>query len=365
MYVWQRVWTHDVGAAVRGFGSLSAGWRVLVAQTNGDRDWSQFAPDVATLRATGKTLTAVVRIDGERHVTDAEALTERIARWYHAHAGDWARIEIDYDCPTSRLAEYARFLRRLRGALPSDVALSITALPAWIESPTLTGVLAEVDESVLQVHSVLDPKLGLLSAPAATRWFERYSELTPKPFWIALPDYGSRVSWAKDGHLLAVISEGEEWTSGGEDRELEADPNAVRTVLDAVRTARVRALRGVVWFRLPVRGDRRVWSPAMLEAVIRGKLLERKLDWSIDRDSGGAFRVVLVNSGTEDVSMPRAIRLRRPCRAADGLGGYAIDRDEVGLVLRRTTPRMLRAGDSVAVGWTRCEPASQEIESES
>jgi hypothetical protein len=364
MYVWQRVWTPEVVAAVRGFGSFSAGWRVLAAQTNGRGDWSVFAPDTATLGATAKTLTAVVRIDGSRDVADADELTERIAHWYRTHNSGWARIEIDYDCPTSRLREYALLLRRLRRALPDDVALSITALPAWIESPDLRGLLAEVDESVLQVHSVLDPKLGLLSAPAATRWFERYSGLTPKPFWVALPNYGSRLSWDGDGRLVAVVSEGEEWANGAEDRELEADPSAVRRVLDSMQAERPRALRGVVWFRMPVRGNRRIWSAAMLEAVINGEPLERKLDWSIERDSAGAFRLVLANSGTEDVSMPRTIRLRHPCRAADGLSGYLIEHDGESVVLQRTTTRMLRSGDSVAVGWMRCEPAAEEIEVE-
>ena len=364
MYVWQRVWTPEVGAAVRDLGALSAGWRVLVAQTNAQGDWAEFAPDAAALRATGRTLTAVVRIDGARNLADAGALTERIARWYRARDGGWTRLEIDYDCATSRLHEYTLFLRRLRAALPADVALSITALPTWIDSPDLRAVLAAVDESVLQVHSVLDPKRGLFSAPAATRWLERYAELTRKPFWIALPDYGSRLSWDGDGRLLAVVSEGEEWASGAEERELEADPRAVRSVLDALRTERPPALRGVVWFRLPVRGDRRIWSAGMLAAVITGEPLAHRLDWSVERDTAGAYRVALVNSGTEDVPLPRTIHLHRPCRAADGLGGYVIGRDADGVVLERETSGMLRSGDSLAVGWTRCEPAAQEIESE-
>jgi hypothetical protein len=255
-------------------------------------------------------------------------------------------------------------LRRLRAALPERTPLSITALPAWMESPNLRSVLDEVDASVLQVHSVLDPKRGLFSEPLARRWYERYAALTPKPFWIALPNYGSRVSWDGDGRLLAVTSEGEEWARRAEDRELEADPAAVRRLLDAVEAERPAALRGVVWFRLPVRGDRRIWSAATFAVVLAGKPLVRELRWSIERDAQGAYRVALVNAGSADMPLPEAIRLRRPCRAADGLSGYVIERVSDGLVLRREGSAMLRAGETLPVGWTRCALGVEDIEIE-
>ena len=43
-------------------------------------------------------------------------------------------VEIDYDCPTSKLPAYARFLVELRSRLARRMALSITALPTWMNS---------------------------------------------------------------------------------------------------------------------------------------------------------------------------------------------------------------------------------------
>lgn len=50
-------------------------------------------------------------------------------------------IEIDYDAPTSRLSDYQRLLMAMRQGLPSDITLSITALPTG--SPPRTASFAE------------------------------------------------------------------------------------------------------------------------------------------------------------------------------------------------------------------------------
>jgi len=64
-----------------------------------------------------------------------------IADVYISSANDWARhgvkiqsLQIDYDCPTSKLKEYAVFLSKLREALPRQHALSVTGLGDWIVS---------------------------------------------------------------------------------------------------------------------------------------------------------------------------------------------------------------------------------------
>ncbi|MDS7875722.1 MULTISPECIES: DUF3142 domain-containing protein [Klebsiella] len=109
-----------------------------------------------------------------------------MARW-RSDGVNLTAIEIDYDAPTSRLADYQKLLRALRQELPSDITLSITELPTWISSPLLLPMLAVVDSTVLQLHSVQSPKQGLFDPILAQRWSTQYALISPHPFYLALP----------------------------------------------------------------------------------------------------------------------------------------------------------------------------------
>ena len=125
------------------------------------------------------------------------ALLDRIAATAAATPA-LAGLEIDYDCPTSKLAGYARFLAALRQRLAPDLALSITALPTWMSSSALERVAAEVSEIVLQVHAVDDPRHGLFDPAQAERWVRAFGRRTAQPFRVALPAYDVRVTWRTD-----------------------------------------------------------------------------------------------------------------------------------------------------------------------
>src|SRR5688572_2128085 len=65
-------------------------------------------------------------------------------------------LQIDYDCPTSRLSGYADFLTELHRALPPDTHLSITALLDWFRPGTrIQEVVNSVDEFVPQFYDSL------------------------------------------------------------------------------------------------------------------------------------------------------------------------------------------------------------------
>jgi len=67
--------------------------------------------------------------------------TKMIASRYYAHAAAWRKrgwtvkgIQIDYDSPTSKLQNYAHWLKRMRGVLHEDIEISITGLGDWLVS---------------------------------------------------------------------------------------------------------------------------------------------------------------------------------------------------------------------------------------
>jgi Protein of unknown function (DUF3142) len=354
-YVWQRVWTPAVSEAVRGAPRPISGWRVLVAQADATGGWQQFNPDVSALESAHRPLIAVIRIDGQRPVADVKRLAGDISRRFQAFPhGMWRGLEVDYDCSTNGLDQYRRLLTDLRSRLPADVDLSVTALPTWIRSDRLRDLLSIPDQSVLQVHSVIDPHRGLFDPVLARAWIEAYARVSGRPYYIALPDYGSRVEFDARGRLVGVISEEEEPGPERAGEELQADPATVGRFLAALRAHHPSAVRGVVWFRLPVEGDQRIWSTETWGRVMLGKALDRHLVVEVLKDKSGAYQLRLSNDGSADAPMPRQVAVPVACLESDGEGLYEVQRRADEIVWRISTERWLNVGDSVRVGWSRC-----------
>jgi hypothetical protein len=241
-YVWQRAWTGAVREAVANAQPELSGLRVLALEVAADGTMRMPAVDAASLRRASRPITAVVRIDGSRIPGDLSiaSVVEKVERWRIAGV-PVAGIEIDHDCATAALADYAAWLRGVR---PDGMRFSITALPTWATAPTaLAAVVAEVDEVVLQVHAVRAPTI--FDPRAARRDIERFARIAHGTnLRVALPTY--RVALG------------------------EAKPDDVATLLRSLEQKPVAGVTGVVWFRLPVAADRTAWSAPTLAAVIRG-----------------------------------------------------------------------------------------------
>jgi hypothetical protein len=357
-YVWQRRWTPALADALGGAADLVRAWRVLAAETDDAGRLIAMPIDRAALAASGRPVVLVVRLDGQSPRWDTTALRADVAALVAAWRGAAVPVvglEIDHDGATARLAAYARFLAALRAMLPVAWRLSITALPAWLDAPALADVLAPLDEAVLQVHAVADPRTGLLAPRQALRWAAAFDRRTPVAFRIALPTYGSRVAWNADGRILAVESEIPRLVAGDRAAELIAAPRDVAALLRTLETAGLRHLAGIAWFRLPTDDDRRGWSPATWRAVVAGRTPQPRIEAVIEAGAQPALRtLVLANTGDADGTLPAAIALPRDCRAADGIGAYRLERGIGGLTLRRTRDGLLRSRQALPVGWLRC-----------
>ncbi|QWT18325.1 DUF3142 domain-containing protein [Bacillus sp. NP157] len=351
-YIWQRQWTPALRESVAGSRDIVHAWRILVAQVSRDGRFQAFVPDREALAAAGRPVVLVVRIDGRLDSFDAATLRERIAlqlqRWPGA-----AGIEIDYDCPTSRLPAYTAFLRDLKVVL-GNTSLSITALPTWLGSPALDGLLAIPDESVVQVHAVQAPQAGLFDPLVAAAWIRDYARHTHKPFRVALPTYASRVSWNADGTLLAVESEQAALAGGAGASELYATPDTVMAFVEGLQSERPSHLAGIVWFRLPTADDTRAWSLATWRGVVTQHLDREPLRLHL-RDAGtGASDILLENPASADAQAPARIDLPRGCELADGIDGYRIATEGGMLSLVTTQARPIAGHATRTVGWARC-----------
>ncbi len=368
-YIWQRQWTPMLISAVQANTDIVRRWRVLAAQADANGRWQNTAPDWATLAQSGRPVIAVVRIDGQLAKFDEQVLRQQV----EAVIGTWrasgvalAGIEIDHDCATARLPAYAHFLARLRGFLHGQERLSITALPTWLNSGALDSVLAQVDEAVLQVHAVQNPRAGLFDPQQARAWLDAFSSHMHTPWRVALPAYGSRVAWDRDGRVVSIESERSMLVTGMEAHELMADPHVLQDFTRQLAADPPAGLAGIVWFRLPTEQDARAWSLATWRAVLTQSPVDPVIAAQLrSTDDPQLFDLVLANTGVGDGTPPATVRVTGRCAAADGINGYFMQRDADGVSFQAREPGLLKPGGQRPIGWLRCAQGKESLHVES
>ena len=360
-YIWQRLWTPRVIAAAERSAELVRAWRVQLAEATATGRWVTAAIPWDALQATHRPIIAVVRIDGRLDEARMPGLLDRIATAIDGASGAISGVEIDFDCPTSKLAAYTRFLATLRQRLPASLKLSITALPTWLNSPALERLGADLDELVLQVHAVDDPRRGLFDPDRAERWIHAFARRIGRPMRVALPAYDVRVTWTNDGRLASVEGEVPLLTGAAPGTTLRAAPEAVLELIRRLQRAAPENLVGVAWFRLPTGDDRRAWSPDTWRAVVTDRLLPAKVSASlVPADGPGLWTVMLANDGAIDADVPRRVRLDAGCAMADGANGFRLVADAP-LALVSAGGR-LRAQERRVIGWARCTEPQRQLD---
>ncbi|MGL4713265.1 MAG: DUF3142 domain-containing protein, partial [Shewanella sp.] len=177
VYIWQRQWRPANQTALVQSQDAFQGLRILALQAhpkpNGADIWFEVAVNHTWLQADSRPKIAVIRLDGQLTHLNAEEVINKIhqvrANW-QAKGTHIVGVEIDHDSASAKLPAYHKFLKKLKAQLPADLKLSITALPAWLSSTDFPGLLTSIDELVLQIHSVSDPRLGLFDAIQGWQW---------------------------------------------------------------------------------------------------------------------------------------------------------------------------------------------------
>ena len=361
-YIWQRSWNDPLLASLKESAPLIQQWRVLAAEADPGTNLVKISINRRVLQELGKPVVAVIRIDGR---IGPDRLDSTLALQSSALVSEWRKdgvpvraIEIDYDCATSRLLRYRDFLRLLRARMPKAVKLSITALPSWIAGSHLLDVLAQVDEAVLQVHSVRAPSMGLFDRDSALHWVQAWSAISPVPFRVALPTYWSRVEWNQDGRVVSIESEAKKYGTDPVSRELVVQPFEVSSLVVELRRARFRNLAGIAWFRLPTALDQRAWSSRTWHAVMQGQTLSATLPVvHFQSDHTGVTDVYLFNNTSLDVRLPAQVLLSsNDCEFADSMPPYNFEQQPSGVRFVLHSEGLLRAGQKRLIGWLRCVP---------
>ncbi len=348
--------------------------------------------DWSLLASTRRPVGVVVRVRGVRGAVEPkgkvfEALQGTLGslRSQATRAGiKLEEVQVDFDCPTSRLRGFADLLTALRRILPGE-RWTFTALPAWLRSRDFSVLARAADGYVLQVHSFETggaaerrPPTTLCDPVRARQAVERAARLG-MPFRVALPTYSYRLVLDAQGGLIAAAAEGAPLEQaqpppGGGVRRLEAEPKALAALITGWKAERPASLQGVVWYRLPVPdSDRLNWPPPTLAAVMAGREPQVRLTFALapsqetaDPGAGESSlrELRLHNTGEAAVPVPGAVRVRCPTPplAVEGVGAYEIAANQPAADGARTilwqrragsAERRLAPGATLVCGWLR------------
>ena len=382
-YLWQRQWTPQVRAAVAqktplaelcvSYAEIGAGAPPVVERTAG-LDWPTLArcPQPVGFAIRVREFPGEVSVAREPFGT-LQSLVRELCVAARAAGVQPAEIQVDFDCPTSRLRGFAAWLRALRQSFP-DQTFRFTALPAWLWSRDFAPLAREAGGYILQLHWLEKPgsdgrPATTLCDPTRARAAVDRAARLGVPFRTALPTYGYRLVLDARGRLLAAAGEGAALEAarpppGGSVRTLGADPAALADLIHGWQDRHPAALQGVIWYRLPVPGDRLNWTARTLWAVAAGRRPQTRLTLQFTRNSAdGPCELRLRNDGDADAPLPTSIAVH--CAtvplAVDAVGGYEL-RQNAGsaqelVFLARTPlqvePRTLPPDASLEFGWVR------------
>ncbi|MDZ4858155.1 MAG: DUF3142 domain-containing protein [Candidatus Hydrogenedentes bacterium] len=361
-YVWQKQWNGDVRESVSRADADAHAFMVLAgeinAAANGALRLDPAYPGWNALAAYRTPLTLVVRANaalGDALEFDAQSgaaafvcdTFARVLEEAEAKGVSIAGLQLDYDCPSSKLESYAALVDAWRARFGA-YELSITALPTWLKWAAFSELAGKLSYYVLQVHSLdapasIDDDVILCDTTLIPGYLRRAAALNV-PFYIALPTYGYRFVFDGDGKFTAIFAEGPqpELQPGYTIRTVMTDAASVAEVVRALQRMHPPTLRGIAWFRLPVATDTLNWTWPALVAVREGRTPVTAINAELRAPSPGLFEVWVVNTG--ETSPTGAVRVPVRYSANDILafdvhGGFSPEPESGGHVLAGPAPR--------------------------
>lgn len=379
LYVWQRSTGPAVAAALREFAPQCDGFNVLAAEVswrNGSPHITRTTLDYATLASLGRPVGLSLRVGafaGPFAEEDAAAkmlaaLAIEMLAAARRHGLEPAELQIDFDCAESKLAGYRNWLTALRTAT-DRTPLVFTALPAWLgHRDEFAALAAAAYGFVLQVHSLEKPTgpdapFSLCDPERARRWIRQADEVG-RPFRVALPTYGYTLAFDRAGTFLSLAAEGPRpnWPAGAQRRIVRSDPVALAALVRELRAQPPPHCTGLLWFRLPVAGDRLNWDAATLATVLRGETPTISLLAEATWPAPGLVEVVVRNTGQTSEPLPATLALtwsaEMRASGGDSLVGYRLSLPTSGGAARLdasplATEALLPPGRTAKVAWLR------------
>lgn len=372
VYIWQRLWTGDVVDSV---GNVAQGIDTLVPLVaefhypeGGAFKQISVNLDIEVLEAANQQLVAGIRIPFVRQWDDqsiaeiSTAITE-LQNTYPA----FKKVQIDYDCPESRLADYAKLLSALAAQLGKE-NLSFTALPSWLNDiQSFQNLAQHSDYFVLQVHWV---DTAIANRPrlidiAKTRDYFKAANKVGAPFQIALPTYGSFVVYDEAKRVIDIVSEDlpVSWPIDTSAKLAFANPEEIAGLVRELLDRRPSRMKGIAWYRLPIKSDLLNWPISTFQLVRQG--VAPKTHWQVETkvQTDGSTTIILSNQGQQpELNFPEGIEVTstHSISAFDTTQLFTAINDSgssVRFQLRQSQHDLLPfpIGQSVVIGWVRTD----------
>jgi len=384
VYVWQRAWTEPVSTAVSVYATNFAEAAVLTAEVS----WKNKLPhvvradlDFSVLAKTQCPVGLVLRVgpfngllsENKSAVNFLSDLAAGLVAEARAKQIQPVELQIDFDCAESKLDDYRAWLEVVQRRV-APLPVTITALPSWLDSPAFTRLAADATNYVLQVHSLNKPvdistPFALCDPIAARRAVVRAGEIGV-PFRVALPTYTYVVAFGADGKFIGLSAETgrSNWPEGTQLREMNADPLAMAALANDWAANPPAALRGLIWYRLPVPVDNLNWRWPTLSAIIAGRVPRGSFHAVARRVEAGLVEISLVNDGELDISSRLTVEARWPAArliAGDGLHGFELadQNGSAATFQNKSSNFRLPAGETEVIGWLRLD-ADREVQLE-
>lgn len=388
VYVWQRDWSEAVQGAVRERApAFDAGVVALgaeIAWKDGALQHVLVPIGHALLADSARTSGIALRIGPcpkdllRDDATIASILQIARDMLANARAAGWepAELQLDFDSATSRLDDYRRWVEVIAAEV-RPVPVTITVLPTWMSSPAFGPLVAASAGFVLQVHSVDKAAIesdapSLCDAASAVSWTERAAHFGV-PFRVALPTYGYLAMLDDDGKLRGLVAETGSplLSAGSRARLVSAEPRAMADLVAHLSRNRPSGMQGIIWYRLPVDGDRLNWAWPTLSRVMAGEAPAAELAVRAVPIGEAVVELVVDNSGDLDAAAPAALEVSWPGGAtvvgADGLAGmqwrrvHGTDGGDALRFERSTEEPALRVAPrgSRVLGWVRLSSTAE------
>ena len=369
VYIWQRVWTNDVTTSVQeriGFFSHAT---LLVAEMNqvwSAEDTGQWSVEVFSdpLRYTqDHPVTLAVRIGAgaSRSNWDPGAIA-KVIHLLKPLSRQTQTFQIDYDCPSRKLDGYIKLCEAIKKNFPQH-SLEITCLPDWLNQNDFPLLIKRVDRFIMQVHGVLGYGKTLCDPALARQTAQKCAHLGA-PFLIALPTYRHVVLRNDKAQIIQVISEGGEIQTGKNYELMTARHGEIAALIRHWQKVRPASMEGVIWYRLPVRGDAMNWTWPSLQQVMRGEVPEQKWTTAIKESVDGSYVLTLTNATIANLEWPKQIDISWDsgfCVAADQGPGFELNQlsrqDGARCRWRSFDLRPVPPNTSVFVAWFRFLPS--------
>lgn len=347
-YIWQRDWNDRVREAVRTERAAEQ-FYFLEGELTAERFPRGFAAKKLT-----RGMIPVYRIHTSALRFSAEEIAGKI---FDAR---FPEIQLDLDCPERIFARYAEIVRALKAK--GVKRISATVLPVHLKLKEFPEFAKNVDFYVLQMHGLDFRKGASLMRMSTVEESLARAEKLNLPYKVALPCYAYELFF-RDGRLVSLNAEQGRAHRGGKRTVLSAEPEELAECVRKIR----KLNRGIIWFRLPVRGDRLCLDRPSLQKIMDGEKIEKKIEFRWKKSKNGLQILYVKNIamlGAERV----ALRFSRGNFQADDYGFFGGFQPEAGHVFglfpeSLTGPAPLPGEESAAM-WLRSndEPPKLKVE---